>query len=343
MRKTLSILEELIFTLMNLASTITDSSPDVRLIPSPPQLPSPQSLRAGVGCGRSRVRPESGACTFDFGGVKLKLQICLDLACFEIVDLDPQDQQLGGESVAVRPMSSLVRRYVYNTFGFKHGPFGSIYDVLSVFGSFRKMQLLACLFQAAGHVLLLDWTTSKQFLSHSYWMLWWLATKLARPKPSHERILQPINSRPPPLEGEGRLEYRQTSIIEFTRPVSTNFGNVHPVPKSLNGETRKATDFQLGMICEGPTLGWSVSSSVTASLLAFPSRSRCSLGCTVFRLNKCSGSLVLKLSRFRTEIVAEMVDFGGGGRVERMLRGGDQEKEIMESSIGLLKDTLEVV
>ncbi|KAF3549826.1 hypothetical protein DY000_02006246 [Brassica cretica] len=48
--------------------------------------------RAGVGCGW----PESGACMFDFGGVKLKLQICLDLACFEIVDLDPQDQQLGG-------------------------------------------------------------------------------------------------------------------------------------------------------------------------------------------------------------------------------------------------------
>ncbi|KAF3498644.1 hypothetical protein DY000_02053506 [Brassica cretica] len=40
------------------------------------------------------------------------------------------------------------------------------------------MQLLAYLLQAAGHVLLLDWTTSKQFLSHFYWMLWWLATNL---------------------------------------------------------------------------------------------------------------------------------------------------------------------
>ena len=60
----------------------------------------------------------------------------------------------------------------------KYGPFGPIYDVLSVFGSFRKMQLLAYLLQAAGHVLLLDWITSKQFLSHFYWMLWWLATKL---------------------------------------------------------------------------------------------------------------------------------------------------------------------
>nr|YP_010042014.1 Ycf15 [Cleome pallida]QPB46061.1 Ycf15 [Cleome pallida] len=27
----------------------------------------------------------------------------------------------------------------------------------------------------------------------------------------------------------------QASIIEFTRPDSTNFGNVHPMPKSLNG------------------------------------------------------------------------------------------------------------
>ncbi|CAG7889118.1 unnamed protein product [Brassica rapa] len=48
-------------------------------------------------------------------------------------------------------------------------------------------------------------------------------------------------------------------------------------------------------------------------------------------------------SRFETEILAEMVDFWGGGRVERMLRGGEQEKEIMESSIGLLKDTVDVV
>ncbi|KAF3498642.1 hypothetical protein DY000_02053505 [Brassica cretica] len=67
------------------------------------------------------------------------------------------------------------------------------------------MQLLAYLLQAAGHVLLLDWTTSKQFLSHFYWMLWWLATKFetppachARPKPSQELILQPMYSRPPP-------------------------------------------------------------------------------------------------------------------------------------------------
>ena len=29
--------------------------------------------------------------------------------------------------------------------GFKYGPFGPIYDVLSMFGSFRKMQLLAYL------------------------------------------------------------------------------------------------------------------------------------------------------------------------------------------------------
>ncbi|KAF3546029.1 hypothetical protein DY000_02006255 [Brassica cretica] len=48
-------------------------------------------------------------------------------------------------------------------------------------------------------------------------------------------------------------------------------------------------------------------------------------------------------SRFQTEIIAEMVDFGGGGRVERMLRGGEQEKEIMKSRIGLLKDTVNVV
>ncbi|CDY46474.1 BnaC07g03920D [Brassica napus] len=38
-----------------------------------------------------------------------------------------------------------------------------------------------------------------------------------------------------------------------------------------------------------------------------------------------------------------MVDFGGGGRVERMLRGDEQEKEIMKSRIGLLKDSVEVV
>ncbi|XP_048616565.1 dynamin-related protein 4C-like isoform X1 [Brassica napus] len=48
-------------------------------------------------------------------------------------------------------------------------------------------------------------------------------------------------------------------------------------------------------------------------------------------------------SRFQTEIIAEMVDFGGGGRVERMLRGDEQEKEIMKSRIGLLKDSVEVV
>ncbi|CAF2152707.1 BnaA01g22340D [Brassica napus] len=48
-------------------------------------------------------------------------------------------------------------------------------------------------------------------------------------------------------------------------------------------------------------------------------------------------------SRFETEILAEMVDFWGGGRVERMLRGGELEKEVMESSIGLLKDTVDVV
>ncbi|KAH0873559.1 hypothetical protein HID58_070921, partial [Brassica napus] len=47
-------------------------------------------------------------------------------------------------------------------------------------------------------------------------------------------------------------------------------------------------------------------------------------------------------SRFQTEIIAEMVDFGGGGRVERMLRGDEQEKEIMKSRIGLLKDSVEV-
>lgn len=48
-------------------------------------------------------------------------------------------------------------------------------------------------------------------------------------------------------------------------------------------------------------------------------------------------------SRFQTDIVAEMVDFGGVGRVEWMLRGGEKEKEIMKSSICLLKDTVEVV
>ncbi|KAG2251763.1 hypothetical protein Bca4012_099260 [Brassica carinata] len=47
-------------------------------------------------------------------------------------------------------------------------------------------------------------------------------------------------------------------------------------------------------------------------------------------------------NRFQTEIIAEMVDFGGGGRVERMLRGDEQEKEIMKSRIGLLKDSVEV-
>ncbi|KAF2607358.1 hypothetical protein F2Q68_00043992 [Brassica cretica] len=40
--------------------------------------------------------------------------------------------------------------------------------------------MLSYLLQAAGHVLLLDWITSKQFLSHFYWMLWWLATKLVQ-------------------------------------------------------------------------------------------------------------------------------------------------------------------
>ncbi|KAF2583940.1 hypothetical protein F2Q70_00036425 [Brassica cretica] len=39
------------------------------------------------------------------------------------------------------------------------------------------MQLLAYVLQAAGHVLLLDWTTSKQFLSHFYWMLCALKSK----------------------------------------------------------------------------------------------------------------------------------------------------------------------
>ncbi|WZZ33010.1 hypothetical protein YC2023_016411 [Brassica napus] len=34
------------------------------------------------------------ACMFDFGGVKLKLQICLDLACFQIGAPDSQDQRL---------------------------------------------------------------------------------------------------------------------------------------------------------------------------------------------------------------------------------------------------------
>ncbi|CAF1961911.1 unnamed protein product [Brassica napus] len=48
-------------------------------------------------------------------------------------------------------------------------------------------------------------------------------------------------------------------------------------------------------------------------------------------------------SRFQTEIIAEMVDFGGGGRVERMLRGDEQEKEIMKSRIGLLKDSVEAI
>lgn len=45
-------------------------------------------------------------------------------------------------------------------------------------------------------------------------------------------------------------------------------------------------------------------------------------------------------SHFQTEILSEMVDFGGGGRVEGMLPGGEQESELVKNSIGLLKDTV---
>lgn len=45
-------------------------------------------------------------------------------------------------------------------------------------------------------------------------------------------------------------------------------------------------------------------------------------------------------SRFQTEIVAEMVNFGGGGRVERMLRGGEQEEESVKNSVCLLKEVV---
>ncbi|KAF3531095.1 hypothetical protein DY000_02041340 [Brassica cretica] len=56
------------------------------------------------------------------------------------------------------------------------------------------MQLLAYVLQAAGHVLLLDWTTSKQFLSHFYWMLWWLATKLVQSEADREIEAFPVRN-----------------------------------------------------------------------------------------------------------------------------------------------------
>ena len=62
--------------------------------------------------------------------------------------------------------------------GFKYGPFGPIYDVLIIFGSFWRMQLLVYLLNQLDMCYSFTGEASKQLLFMSYWLNWWLATIL---------------------------------------------------------------------------------------------------------------------------------------------------------------------
>ena len=61
---------------------------------------------------------------------------------------------------------------------FKYGPFGPIYDVLSISESFWRMQLLVYLLKQLDMCYSFTGESSKQLLLMSYWLNWWLATKL---------------------------------------------------------------------------------------------------------------------------------------------------------------------